>query len=67
MERLQRDLRDIASQSNEATHRIWIAARGLPDDKLIEVIGAIAVIQECIDRAKAMADRVKAGDVQPLS
>lgn len=67
MEQLRRDLQDIASQSDEATHRIWIATRGLPDEKLIEVIGAIAVIQEYIDRAKAMADRVKAGDVQPLS
>lgn len=66
-QQLRRELRNIAHQVDEATHRLWTIGKTLPDEKLVELMSAVVLLQDCVDRANAMAERVKAGEIQASS
>lgn len=66
-QQLRRELQLLARQTDEATHRLWLIGKTLPDDKLVELMSAVVLLQDCVDRARALADRVKAGEIQASS
>jgi uncharacterized membrane protein len=66
-QRLRRELRDIASRADEAAYLIGQVAKTLPDEKLTELMHAVGMVYDCVDRAKVLAERVNAGEVQASS
>ena len=66
-QQLQRELRNLADQCDEASHLLWLISKTLPDEKLVSLMSAVVLIHDCVDRANALADRVKAGEIQALS
>lgn len=62
-QQLRRELRGIASRADEAAHVIGRVALTLPGDQALALMYALGLIYEGIDKARALADRVKAGEV----
>lgn len=63
-QQLRRELKVLARQSDEAAHLIWLVAKTLPAEKLVEVMSAVVLIHDCVDRANALADQVKGGQIR---
>ncbi|WP_425318427.1 hypothetical protein [Pseudomonas nitroreducens] len=66
-QQLRRELREIAAQSDEAACLVGRIARALPDGQFVELMSAVTLMYDCVDRAKVLAERVKAGEVQASS
>lgn len=66
-QQLRRELRDIAARADEAAYLIGQVAKTLPDERLTELMYAVGMVYDCVDKAKAMAERVKAGEVQAIA
>ncbi|WP_315809416.1 hypothetical protein [Pseudomonas sp. C9-3] len=62
-QQLRRELQDIARLGEEAAHVIWQVAKTLPEDQVEVLMQAAGLVHDCIDKASALADRVKAGTV----
>lgn len=62
-QQLRRELLDIASQADEAAYMVGQVAKSLPVDQVLMLMCALGLIYESVDRAVALADRVKAGEV----
>lgn len=62
-QQLRRELKEIARQGDEAVQAIWMVAKTLPDEQAAELMAAATIIYDCVDKANALADRVKSGEV----
>lgn len=62
-QQLRRELQDVARLGDNAAHAAWMVAKTLPEPQAMALMQAIGLMHECVDKANALADKVKAGEV----
>lgn len=62
-QQLRRELQDIAHMGEEAAHVIWQVVKTLPEEQVEVLMQAVGLVHQCVDKANALADKVKAGEV----
>ncbi|HEJ3062544.1 TPA: hypothetical protein SL272_000877 [Pseudomonas aeruginosa] len=65
-QQLQRELRDLASKSEDIAQVIWLVAKAMPDAQAVALVEAGGVLYESVDRLRNLAERVKAGQIQAV-
>lgn len=63
-QQLRRELQEIAHLSDDAAYAVGQVAKVLPDDQAMKLMQAIGQVYECVDKARALAERVKTGQIQ---
>ena len=59
-QQLRRELQEIARLGDNAAHAVGQVAKALPDGQAMALFHAIGLVYECVDKANALAERVKA-------